>query len=75
MSESQTVSTAIHEIAHARLHRRPDVQLDHDAPRYQLAELAGQEVVFTNGCIDREALPEGLYCYELREGDRLCSHH
>lgn len=69
MSESQTVSTAIHEIAHARLHRRPDVQLDHDAPRYQLAELAGQEVLFTNGRIDREALPEGLYCYELREGD------
>lgn len=69
MSESQTVSTAIHEIAHARLHRRPDVQLDHDAPRYQLAELAGQEVLFSNGRIDREALPEGLYCYELREGD------
>ena len=33
------------------------------------AELAGQEVLFTNGRIDREALPEGLYCYELREGD------
>lgn len=69
MSESQTVSTAIHEIAHARLHRRPDVQFDHDAPRYQLAELAGQEVLFSNGRIDRETLPEGLYCYELREGD------
>ena len=69
MSESQTVSTTIHEIAHARLHRRPEVQLDHDAPRYQLAELLGQEVLFSNGRIDRESLPEGLYCYDLRAGE------
>lgn len=69
MSESQTVSTTIHEIAHAKLHSRPDVQLDHTAPRYQLAEIMGQEVLFSNGRIDRENLPDGLYCYDLREGD------
>lgn len=69
MSESQTVSTTIHEIAHAKLHGRPDVQLDHTAPRYQLAEIMGQEVLFSNGRYDRESLPDGLYCYDLREGD------
>ena len=69
MSESQTVSTTIHEIAHAKLHSRPDVQLDHNAPRYQMAEIMGQEVLFSNGRIDRENLPDGLYCYDLREGD------
>ena len=69
MSESQTVSTTIHEIAHAKLHSRPDVQLDHTAPRYQLAEIMGQEVLFSNGRIDRENLPDGLYCYDLREGE------
>ena len=69
MSESQTVSTTIHEIAHAKLHSRPDVQLDHTAPRYQLAEIMGQEVLFFNGRYDRESLPDGLYCYDLREGD------
>ena len=69
MSESQTVSTTIHEIAHAKLHSRPNVQIDHDAPRYQLAEVMGQEVLFTNGRFDRENLPEGLFCYDLREGD------
>lgn len=69
MSESQTVSTTIHEIAHAKLHSRPDVQIDHTAPRYQLAEIMGQEVLFSNGRIDRDSLPEGLYCYDLREGD------
>ncbi|MBQ3612979.1 MAG: hypothetical protein II989_02690, partial [Bacteroidales bacterium] len=69
MSESQTVSTTIHEIAHAKLHSRPDVQLDHTAPRYQLAEIMGQEVLFSNGHFDRESLPDGLYCYDLREGD------
>ena len=69
MSESQTVSTTIHEIAHAKLHSRPDVQLDHTAPRYQLAEIMGQEVLFSNGRCDRESLPDGLYCYDLRQGD------
>ena len=69
MSESQTVSTTIHEIAHAKLHRRPDVKLDVEAPKYQLAEIMGQEVLFSNGRFDRENLPEGLYCYDLREGD------
>lgn len=29
----------------------------------------GQEVLFSNGRIDRENLPDGLYCYDLREGD------
>lgn len=69
MSESQTVSTTIHEIAHAKLHRRPDVHLDHTAPKYQLAEVMGQEVLFSNGRFDRDNLPEGLYCYDLREGN------
>lgn len=69
MSESQTVSTTIHEIAHAKLHRRPDVKLDMEAPKYQMAEIMGQEVLFSNGHFDRENLPEGLYCYDLREGD------
>lgn len=69
MSESQTVSTTIHEIAHAKLHSRPDVQLDHTAPRYLLAEIMGQEVLFSKGRFDRENLPDGLYCYDLREGD------
>ena len=69
MSESQTVSTTIHEIAHAKLHRRPDVKLDVEAPKYQLAEIMGQEVLVSNGHFDRENLPEGLYCYDLREGD------
>lgn len=69
MSESQTVSTTIHEISHAKLHSRPEVQLDHTAPRYQLAEIMGQEVLFSNGRIDRENLPDGLYCYDLREGE------
>ena len=73
MSESQTVSTTIHEISHAKLHSRPDVQLDHTAPRYQLAEIMGQEVLFSNGRIEQENLPEGLYCYDLREGDSGCA--
>lgn len=42
MSESQTISTAVHEIAHAKLHSRPDAQ-----PEYQPTETAEREMLFT----------------------------
>lgn len=67
MSESQTVSTTIHEMAHSRLHNMtPD---DTDAPKYQLATVCDQPCLFTGGRISQEDLPEGLYCYDLRESE------
>ena len=64
MSEVQTVSAAIHEMAHALLHNKEGV-----GEKYQRIELFGQPALFSNGRIDRNALPEGLYAYDLRGSD------
>ena len=64
MSEVQTVSATIHEIAHSKLHNRNDV-----GEKYQGIELFDKPALFSNGRIDRDSLPEGLYCYDLRGSD------
>ena len=64
MSEVQTVCAAIHEIAHSLLHGRDDV-----GEKYQLIELFEEPALYSNGRIDREKLPEGLYAYDLRGSD------
>ncbi len=64
MSEVQTVSAAIHEIAHSKLHNKDEI-----GERYQEIELFGKPALFSNGRIDRDKLPEGLYCYDLRGSD------
>ena len=43
------------------------VQTLADQTRYQLMEIANQEALFSNGRFDRESLPEGLFCYEIRD--------
>ena len=64
MSEVQTVCAAIHEIAHSLLHGRDDV-----GEKYQVIELFEEPALYSNGRIDRERLPEGLYAYDLRGSD------
>ena len=64
MSEVQTVCAAIHEIAHSLLHGRGDV-----GEKYQVIELFEEPALYSNGRIDREKLPEGLYAYDLRGSD------
>jgi hypothetical protein len=69
MSEVQTISAAVHEITHAKLHNiKGRLNLD-DKERYQEIELFDKPGLFSNGRIDREKLPEGLYCYDLRGSD------
>lgn len=36
---------------------------------FELAEIDDREVLFTNVRIDRNTIPEGLYCYDIRESD------
>lgn len=64
MSEVQTVCAAVHEIAHSKLHNKDEV-----GEKYQGIELFGKSALFSNGRIDRDKLPEGLYCYDLRGSD------
>ena len=69
MSEVQTICAAVHEITHAKLHNvKGRLNLD-DKMKYDEIELFDKPALFSNERIDREALPEGLYCYDLRGGD------
>ena len=43
------------------------VQTLADQTRYQLMEIANQQALFSNGRFDRESLPEGLFCYDIRD--------
>ncbi|MDD4493662.1 MAG: hypothetical protein PHV32_04840 [Eubacteriales bacterium] len=36
---------------------------------YEVIKLFGQEALFTNSRIDRETVPQGVYCYDIRHGD------
>ena len=68
MSEVQTVSATVHEIAHSKLHNQKKIQIDNDE-QYQEVELFEKPALFSNGRISRDDLPEGVYCYELRGSD------
>lgn len=64
MSEVQTVCAAIHEIVHSLLHGKDSI-----GEKYQQIELFEEPALYSNGRIDREKLPEGLYAYDLRGSD------
>lgn len=64
MSEVQTVSATIHEMAHALLHNKEEM-----GEKYQQIELFEKPALFSDGRIDRDKLPEGLYAYDLRGSD------
>lgn len=68
MSEVQTVSAAIHEITHAKLHNDA-APIPADAPTYEEVEICGQPALFDDGRIDDATIPDGLFRYELRGSD------
>ena len=68
MSEVQTVSAAVHEIAHSKLHNQKKIQINNDQ-QYQEVELFEKPALFSNGRISHDDLPEGVYCYDLRGSD------
>ena len=69
MSEIQTVSATLHEIAHSKLHDYKKNELLESRDDYDDMEICGVDALFTNGRVDRDKLPEGLYCYDLRGSD------
>ena len=68
MSEVQTVSATVHEIAHSKLHNQKKIQIANDE-QYQEIEMFDKPGLFSNGRIVRDNLPEGVYCYDLRGSD------
>lgn len=39
--------------------------------KLEVVEVLGQTALFTNGRVTQKELPEGLYCYDLREGESI----
>jgi len=69
MSEVQTVSAVVHEIAHSKPHNEKNEPAPPNATKYQEIEIFDIPGLFSNGRIDAADIPEGLYRYDLRGSD------
>ena len=69
MSEVQTVSAVVHEIAHSKLHNQKKIEEPKNATKYQEVEIFDIPALFSNGRISLADLPDGLYRYDLRGSD------
>ena len=69
MSEVQTVSAVVHEIAHSKLHNQKKIAEPKDAEKYQEVEIFDVPGLFSNGRISAADIPEGMYAYDLRGSD------
>lgn len=69
MSEVQTVSAVVHEIAHSKLHNQKKIEEPKDAVKYQEVEIFDVPALFSNGRVTSADLPEGMCCYDLRGSD------
>ncbi len=66
MSEVQTVSAVVHEIAHSKLHNTKSFETLDTSYTFEEAELFGKPALFLDARVDSSAVPDGLYRYELR---------
>lgn len=64
MSEVQTVSAMVHEMAHSILHNK-----SYQEEKYEVVEVLGQRALYVEDRIDRDTLPSGLFRYDLRGSD------
>ena len=69
MSEVQTVSAVVHEIAHSKLHNEKNEPAPPNSTKYQEIEIFDIPGLFSNGRIDAADILEGLYRYDLRGSD------
>ncbi len=69
MSEVQTVSAVVHEIAHSKLHNQKKIEEPKGAEKYQEVEIFDVPGLFSNGRIDPATIPEVMYVYDLRGSD------
>ena len=66
MSEVQTVSAVVHEIAHSKLHNTKTFEVLDTSYTFEEAELFGKPALFLDARVDSSTVPDGLYRYELR---------
>lgn len=68
MSQVQTISAGVHEIAHAKLHNYTAPSFTSNEP-YAAAEIFDKPALFSSARISSEDIPKGLFRYELRGSD------
>ena len=69
MSEIQTVSAVVHEIAHSKLHNNKKIEEPMNAPKYQEVEILDVPGLFSKGRVSAADVPEGMFIYDLRGSD------
>ena len=69
MSEIQTVSAVVHEIAHSKLHNSKKIEEPKGAEKYQEVAILDVPALFSNGRVTAADIPDGMYCYDLRGSD------
>ena len=47
--------------------------LDANEETFELVEIDGKETLFTTSRLDRTTVPEGLFCYDIRESEGFSS--
>ncbi len=57
------------EVLQQLMREQQEKEYPEQAEEYQQAEFYDVPALFSNGRVDRESLPEGIFCYELRGAD------
>lgn len=57
------------EVLQQLMREQQEMEVPEQAEEYQQAEFYDVPALFSNGRVDRESLPEGIFCYELRGAD------
>ncbi len=69
MSEIQTVSAVVHEIAHSKLHNNKSNEALNADNIFVSAELDGKPILFSDARVEDSIVPEGMYRYEFRSSE------
>ncbi len=57
------------EVLQQLMREQQEMEVPEQVEEYQQAEFYDVPALFSNGRVDRESLPEGIFCYELRGAD------
>ena len=68
MSQTRTVCTLVHEIAHERIHNDNEA-IPEEAMEYDEVEAFGVPALFANERVGADEVPDGLFRYDLRGSD------
>ena len=69
LKEDSSVSDMMRSCVESYCQDRFPAQYSGNQEKYELVEVCGQKALFSNGRISDKDIPDGMYHYDLREGD------